>query len=459
MTKYLNEWSNTAGSNNATVPDGWPEGMTSNQINNTARETLAVISRWEKDNNGTVVTSGTQPAYTATLNQSSIAAYYDGLRVCLDFHATNAGGAPTLDLNSIGAAKALVWPDGTALVANDITADMKLDLMYDGTSFQVLSARGVPGVPAANSIDGTMIAIGSDATGDMLYYDGTDYALIAAGTDGYHLRAKGAAAPVWEAVDATPRSYLAGLTLSNDTDTAHDINVTAGVCKTADGLSTMTLSTEQTKQIDAPWATGDDAGGLSSSITLSTGTPTWYHVHVFLVGSTVEVGFDTSVTAANLIADHGGTAGKYRRIGSVLTDTTNPGNIEPFFQFGDDFIWDAAVQDYSANPGGSGEKTTILSVPTGVEVAAQIIGSGWGSSTADTLYHAVYYPGITTPTATAHRSFTFTQVAGAAGGAAGSTIYVRTDTSAQVQHRAETANTTSFTIQTVGWRDDRGRAS
>mgnify|MGYP003109054507 CR=1 FL=1 len=61
-------------------------------------------------------------------------------------------------------------------------------------------ADGAPLVAAsANSIDGTMIAIGSDAIGDIMYYDGTDWVILAAGTDGHHLRAQGAAAPIWEA--------------------------------------------------------------------------------------------------------------------------------------------------------------------------------------------------------------------------------------------------------------------
>lgn len=206
MTKYLNEWSTTAGSNTFTVPDGWPEGMTSNQINNTARETLAVIARWEKDTNGALLTTGTQPAYVATLNQTSIAAYYDGLMLCVDFHAANAGGAPTINVNSIGA-KSIVYPDGTAVGTSEITLGMKALLVYDGTNFQILSYSGTSSIPV-NSIDGTKIAIGSDAIGDIMYYDGTDWVILAAGTDGYHLRAKGAAAPEWEAVAANVMEFV-----------------------------------------------------------------------------------------------------------------------------------------------------------------------------------------------------------------------------------------------------------
>ena len=51
---------------------------------------------------------------------------------------------------------------------------------------------------AANAVDGTKIAMGLDAQGDVLYYDGTNYTRLAAGTSGQFLKTQGAAAnPVW----------------------------------------------------------------------------------------------------------------------------------------------------------------------------------------------------------------------------------------------------------------------
>ena len=137
MTKYLNEWSGTAGSNGFTQPDGWPEGITSDKINDIGREQMAVLARWEKDTNGSLLTTGTEPAYAVTLNQTSIAAYYDGMMIAVDFHAANTS-APNINVNSIGA-KNIVWPDGTALVSGDITLGMKALLCYDGTNVQMLS--------------------------------------------------------------------------------------------------------------------------------------------------------------------------------------------------------------------------------------------------------------------------------------------------------------------------------
>ena len=54
-----------------------------------------------------------------------------------------------------------------------------------------------------NSITGAKIALGSDAQGDIMYYNGTDYVRHAPGTSGQFLKTQGAAAnPTWADVPA-----------------------------------------------------------------------------------------------------------------------------------------------------------------------------------------------------------------------------------------------------------------
>ena len=48
-----------------------------------------------------------------------------------------------------------------------------------------------------NSVDGTDIALGSDANGDLMYYNGTDWTRLAAGSAGQLLQTNGVAAPTW----------------------------------------------------------------------------------------------------------------------------------------------------------------------------------------------------------------------------------------------------------------------
>ncbi len=54
---------------------------------------------------------------------------------------------------------------------------------------------------ADNSVDGTDIALGSDATGDLMYYNGTDWTRLAAGTGNQLLHS--GTTPSWGAVDLT----------------------------------------------------------------------------------------------------------------------------------------------------------------------------------------------------------------------------------------------------------------
>ena len=57
-----------------------------------------------------------------------------------------------------------------------------------------LSAGGLPD----NTVDGGNLAMGSDAAGDILYYNGTDYIRLAKGTDGQVLKLAGGV-PTWAA--------------------------------------------------------------------------------------------------------------------------------------------------------------------------------------------------------------------------------------------------------------------
>ncbi|MBI1909436.1 MAG: hypothetical protein HYS22_04635 [Deltaproteobacteria bacterium] len=67
-----------------------------------------------------------------------------------------------------------------------------------------LTGTGSSPTVADNSIDGTDIALGSDAQGDVLYYDGTNWARLGAGTSGQFLKTNGAGAnPGWATVSGT----------------------------------------------------------------------------------------------------------------------------------------------------------------------------------------------------------------------------------------------------------------
>jgi hypothetical protein len=89
--------------------------------------------------NTSVTTAGTLTAYTYTSGET-ITAYEDGPLFGVDFHVT-CGASPTINVDGFGA-KALKWPNGTALAAGDVVTGQKAILTYDGTDMIVLTAGG-----------------------------------------------------------------------------------------------------------------------------------------------------------------------------------------------------------------------------------------------------------------------------------------------------------------------------
>jgi hypothetical protein len=158
------------------------------------------------------------------------------------------------------------------------------------------------------------------ADGDILIRSGGAIARLAKANDGDAL-VLASGLPAW-AKSSLPRGYLSGLTLSNGTDTAHDIDIAPGDCRSEDNQANIIIPSAVGKRLDASWAAGGTpaapTGGLSSSLTLTADTI--YYVHAIIVGGASEIGFDSSIAAANLITDHGATA--FRLVGYVITDST-----------------------------------------------------------------------------------------------------------------------------------------
>lgn len=159
-----------------------------------------------------------------------------------------------------------------------------------------------------------------------------------------------------------------GFILSNGADEDNDIDISAGNIADSTYSNFMTLDSVFTKQIDADWAPGSDAGGFPSNLTLSANT--WYHLFVIYNPTTnnTDAGFDTSTTAANLLTDATGYT-KYRRLGSVLTE--NDSKIRGFKQSGNHIHWDMVVLDH--NPSlFDNEALIAVSVPPLDKITANV---------------------------------------------------------------------------------------
>lgn len=90
-----------------------------------------------------VVTTGSANAYVAAT--PALAAYAAGNFLRIKANFTNTGAA-TINVNSLGA-KSIKKDDGaTALSANDIISGQIVELVYDGTNFQMITPIGTPAV-------------------------------------------------------------------------------------------------------------------------------------------------------------------------------------------------------------------------------------------------------------------------------------------------------------------------
>jgi hypothetical protein len=129
-------WSETAASNNAAAPDGWPEGQTYASLNNCAREMMAVLKRAYNREHATVVAGGTADALTLTYTTAP-AAYVSGMYFRFYTGGSANTGAATVNVNGLGV-KAIVRRNGsTAMAAGDLVAGTLYEVTYDGTSFRV----------------------------------------------------------------------------------------------------------------------------------------------------------------------------------------------------------------------------------------------------------------------------------------------------------------------------------
>ena len=88
----------------------------------------------------------------------------------------------SVDFNIVGSALTFTSTVGTGIIINVVFTGLTL-------SFPT---------PSDNSVSGSKIAMGSDAQGDVLYYNGTDYVRLPKGTAGQALVINtGATAPEW----------------------------------------------------------------------------------------------------------------------------------------------------------------------------------------------------------------------------------------------------------------------
>jgi len=157
----------------------------------------------------------------------------------------------TLGANSVGITELNV-SDGSAGQYLTTNGSGTLSFATDSTNVGATSVGGdVTGTVAniqiaANAVDGTHIALGSDAAGDVMYYNGTNYVRLAKGTATQVLTMNsGATAPEWAADSTNVTGTSVGGDLSGTVGNAQIATNTVGITElnVSDGSTGQVLKT------------------------------------------------------------------------------------------------------------------------------------------------------------------------------------------------------------------------
>ena len=271
---------------------------------------------------------------------------------------------------------------------------------------------------------------------------------------------------------ALPRNYLAGVVTSLEgvsSGVADDMNFAVGQRRNTGDTANILVNTTITKQIDATWAAGDDAGGMNDNAAAATGT--WYHCFVLGKANTaglasdIDAGFDTDFNATNLLADIAVIAAgytTYRRVASMKTASGSAQFLD-YTQRGNMFI--PVLPIGNLNIGATSdtvETITLLGAPTGHSTLVQLNITAEETAAGETVGYIMNADAGDSPAdidalGAAPLANTISHTSGSDTDA--QSMWIRTNTSAQIKHEFNGAGATIDEVNyaVCGWLDDLGQ--
>lgn len=182
-------FSETAASNNAAVPNGAPEGMLPSGVNDTIREFMAAAKR-EWDRSGPTLTSGGSANAQTLTHTAAVQALVRGQTYMFVAGFSNAA-ATTLAVDGLTATA--VRLNNAALVGGEIVSGRTYLVAYDGTAYQLIGGGSSLATPVTVANGGT--GLGTLTAHNVILGEGTsNVAFVAPGVAGQVLTSTGASA-------------------------------------------------------------------------------------------------------------------------------------------------------------------------------------------------------------------------------------------------------------------------
>lgn len=343
--------------------------------------------------------SGIADAYVLTIAASVVAfvplqTYFTGMLVRVNITNVNTG-ASTVNVSTIGVAN--IFNNGVALVGGEL--DGQVTLQYNGSEFDII--------------------------------------LVSKGVFSTEL----------------PLGYLSGLQIENDTtDVVNDIVFNTGKCRDSTDSFSIDFAISLIKQIDVDFAVGTNGGGFPSGLTLTAST--FYRCFVIAkADGTTDAGFDTSATAANLLADATDFV-TFRQVAWIFFDSGSA--ILEFFQDGNRFTWNVQQNDFSSS---SDDVLATLTVPPDL-LAVYASRGGAANNLGTNQYNVKILETRQTNSAANSTNYDYTvgrSTLRSELGVSGGVFQKRVDSSRQVRMRSEGGANVNMSIDTQGFIDERGQ--
>ena len=253
-----------------------------------------------------------------------------------------------------------------------------------------------------------------------------------------------------EKTAAYPPMFIQGLTYSNNgSDATNDLDIAAGAARDATDTINMRLASALTKQSDAAWAVGTNAGGLDTGAVGDNDYYIWFIKRSDT--GVVDALYSLSASAPTMPAnyDYKRLIGWFKRSGGAIvafhTYETEGGGIE--------LNWDVPTLDVNlANTLTTSRRTDAVKVPLNFSVEAHLNVS---MTDVSSIFRAwVCCPDQTdaAPSTTAAPLSNVTMQTGTGMNTVAAQIKVRTSSAGLIAARADLATVDLYAVSTMGFK-------